>query len=80
MHDFVTIIYPLIHSHAAFMARQERPAQRQNWRRKLKELAGDRDFLREQVNRHNSVRLRAGREAREREELLERRNAASVLT
>ncbi|KAG5191173.1 soluble NSF attachment protein receptor [Tribonema minus] len=58
------------------LASQERPAQRENWRRKLKELVGDKDFLREQLDRYNNSRQRQGREAREREALLARRNAA----
>ncbi|CAM9918476.1 unnamed protein product [Choristocarpus tenellus] len=54
-------------------AGQERPAQRENWRRKLRELASERDFLRDQLERHDLGRRKMGQEAQEREELLARR-------
>ncbi|CAM9438394.1 unnamed protein product, partial [Chrysoparadoxa australica] len=58
------------------LVNQERPTQRENWKKKLRELGKERDFLEEQLSRHNQGRHRANREAREREELMARRNAA----
>ncbi|CAN0281371.1 unnamed protein product, partial [Laminaria digitata] len=54
---------------------QERPAQREDWRRKLRELRSERDFLRDQLGRFDQGRRKVSQEAREREELLARRHA-----
>lgn len=55
---------------------QERPAQREDWRRKLGELRSERDFLRDQLGKFDQGRRKVSQEAREREELLARRHAA----
>ncbi|CAM9836654.1 unnamed protein product [Pylaiella littoralis] len=54
---------------------QERPTQRQDWRRKLRELRNEHDFLRDQLGRFDQGRRKVSQEAREREELLARRHA-----
>ncbi|CAM9151662.1 unnamed protein product, partial [Phaeothamnion confervicola] len=48
------------------------------WTRKLKELGNDRDFTRQQLDRHMEGRHRQSREAREREALLARRDSAAA--
>lgn len=55
---------------------QERPAQREDWRRKLRELRNERDHLRDQLGKLDLGRRKLSQEARERENLLARRNAA----
>ena len=60
------------------LANQERPAQRENWRRKLKEMRSEKEFVQQQLDKFNLGRRKQGREAREREELLARRNAVSL--
>ena len=59
------------------LANQERPAQRENWRRKLKEMRSEREFVQQQVDRFNQSKYKQGKELREREELLARRSAVS---
>ncbi|CAM9657691.1 unnamed protein product, partial [Ectocarpus sp. 12 AP-2014] len=55
---------------------QERPTQREDWRRKLRELRNEHAFLRDQLGRFDQGRRKVGQEAKEREELLARRHAA----
>ncbi|CAB1106013.1 unnamed protein product [Ectocarpus sp. CCAP 1310/34] len=55
---------------------QERPTQREDWRRKLRELRNEHVFLRDQLGRFDQGRRKVGQEAKEREELLARRHAA----
>mmetsp|Transcript_20711 Transcript_20711/g.30645 ORF Transcript_20711/g.30645 Transcript_20711/m.30645 type:complete len:208 (-) Transcript_20711:34-657(-) len=58
------------------LAKKERPSQRENWRRKLKELTGQKDFLDDQLSRYLKRINRKGRERRERDELMARRNSS----
>ncbi len=55
------------------IANKERPQQRQNWKRKIRELRSEKEFVATQLDRHNATRYRGTREAREREELMRRR-------
>ncbi len=55
------------------LANKERPQQRENWKRKIRELRSEKEFVAKQLDRHNGTRYRGTREAREREELMRRR-------
>ncbi len=55
------------------LANKERPQQRENWKRKIRELRCEKEFVATQLDRHNATRYRCTREAREREELMRRR-------
>ncbi len=55
------------------LANKERPQQRENWKRKIRELRCEKEFVATQLDHYNATRYRNTREAREREELMRRR-------
>uniref|UniRef100_A0A7S2XZE9 Golgi SNAP receptor complex member 2 n=1 Tax=Fibrocapsa japonica TaxID=94617 RepID=A0A7S2XZE9_9STRA len=58
------------------LVNNERPAQRESWRKKLTELQRDVDFLRASLDRHVAKSSSGLREQQERQELLLRRTQA----